>query len=174
MTMTGQEIEKPKAQLTAGAKLPAAFSKVINLEAWARAVAYGEPYDEPNPDFISRMLALLTITGETAEEVFENAGVIGLQKKLPDTPGASTGPLEITDLYVAKSDFETGNQTYTIISGHDLTSGEDFKTTTGATNVQATLIGLLKLGHWPIRCQFKRGDTKDKGGKYLIFMLPPD
>lgn len=172
--MTGSEVEVPRKQLTAGAKLPEAFSLVINLEAWACAVAYGDKYTEPNPDFTSRMLALLTITGETVEEVFEAHGVIGLQKKLPDTPGASSGPLEITDLYVAESDFETGNPTYVIISGHDLMSGEDFKVTTGATNIQATLIGLLKLGHWPIRCQFKRGDSKDKGGHYLMFLLPPD
>jgi len=40
--------------------------------------------------------------------------------------------------------------------------------------VQATLLGLLVNGMWPIRCQIKRGESKDKGGRYLLFVLPPD
>lgn len=172
--MAGSELSKRTAPLTAGAKLPEAFSAVINLEAWARAIVYGEPYKEPNPDFIARMLALLTITGETVEEIFAQHGVYGVQEIVPDVPGGSFGPFEITDIYVAASEFETGYSCYVVVAGSRLDSGEDFRATTGATNIQATLIGLLKLGHWPIRAQFKRGDSKDKGGHYLLFLLPPD
>lgn len=172
--MAGTEVSRRDAPLTAGAKLPEAFSAVINLEAWARSLVYGEPYKEPNPDFISRMLALLTITGETVDEIFREHGVYGVQEITPDVPHGSYGPFEVTDIYVASSEYETGNKTFVVISGVRLDSGEDFKCTTGATNIQATLIGLLKLGHWPIRAQFKRGDSKDKGGHYLLFLLPPD
>lgn len=172
--MPGTELQRKDAPLTAGAKLPEAFSAVINLEAWARSLVYGEKYSEPNPDFISRMLALLTITGETVEEIFREHGVYGVQEITPDVPGGKFGPFEISDLYVAASEYETGNGTFVIVSGVRMDTGEEFKATTGATNIQATLIGLLKLGHWPIQAQFKRGDSKDKGGHYLLFLLPPD
>lgn len=172
--MAGSEISKRNAPLTAGAKLPEAFSAVINLEAWARAIVYGERYTEPNPDFISRMLALLTITGESVDEIFAQHGVFGVQEIVPDVPGGTFGPFEVTDIYVASSDYEAGYSCYVVIAGTRLDSGEDFRATTGATNIQATLIGLLKLGHWPIHAQFKRGDSKDKGGHFLLFLLPPD
>lgn len=172
--MVGNALAKRTGELTAGAQLPEGFSAIINFEGWARSIVYREKYNEPNPEFISQMLALLTITGETIEEVFTSAGVTKVQEMVPDSPGASFGPFEITDLYVAASDFETGNPSYVIISGVMLDSGEEFKCTTGATNIQATLIGLLKLGMWPVRAQFKRGDSKDKGGKHLLFLLPPD
>lgn len=172
--MASKDLAKKDAPLTAGAKLPEAFSAVINLEAWARAIVYGEKYTEPNPDFISRMLALLTITGETVDEIFTAHGVFGVQEIVPDVPHGSFGPFEITDIYVAASDYEAGHSCYVIVAGVRLDTGEEFKATTGATNIQATLIGLLKLGHWPIHAQFKRGDSKDKGGHFLLFLLPPD
>lgn len=155
-------------------KAPEALGAIINLEAWASSVIRGTPYPEPDPEFISRMLALKAITAESVEEVFQQANIRQLQKMLPENPGATTGPLEIIDLYVASSDFETGNPSYCIITAMDLELGEEFKFTTGATNIQATLIGLLANGAWPVRCQFKRGDSKDKGGRYLMHCLPPD
>jgi hypothetical protein len=170
-----QEIAvRQKGQLTIPDRYPAEFRKVINPEAWARAIVYGEKYTEPDPNFISRMLALLSIMADTPEEAFAQAGVRRVQKWVPDQPNATSGPFEITDLYVAESDFETGNPTYVIISAMHLETGEAFKATTGATNIQATIIGLLNNGVWPIRCQIKRGDSKDAGGKYLLFLLPPD
>lgn len=172
--MASQEVAKKNAALTAGAKLPARVNEIIRFEEWAQAVIYGTPYKEPDPDFISRMLALQSITAATIEEVWQTAGVKKLQQILANTPGASTGPREILDLYVAESDFETGNPCYVIITWLDLELGTQEKVTTGATNIQATLIGLLKFGQWPIRCQVKRGDSKDKGDRYLMLMLPPD
>jgi hypothetical protein len=172
--MSDKEIEKPKRELTVGAKLPEAFNAIIRFEAWAQAVVNGKPYTEPQPDFISRMLAVQAITADTIADVWASAGVKQLQKMVPDTPGANTGPIEITDLYVAESDFETGNPTYVIITATDLEMGGEVKFTTGATNIQATLIGLLRHGMWPIKCKIMRGDSKDKGGRYLLFMLPPD
>lgn len=172
--MPGNQLATFKGELTKGHKLPADFLAIIDFEGWAKAVAFKAPYKEPNPDFISTMLAFNAITATTIEEVFQSAGVKKLQEIIPDTPGATTGPREITDLYVAESDFETGNPSYVIITWTDLELGGEQRVTTGATNIQATLIGLLKLGQWPMRVQVKRGDSKDKGGRYLLFMLPPD
>jgi hypothetical protein len=174
--MAGKEVEKTSGQiaLTAGSKMPERVGKVIALEAWAQSVAYGYPYDEPDPEFISRMLAVQAIMGETVEEVMASMGVDGLQEILPDKAGESTGPIEITDLYVASSDFQVGAKTFVIITYVSLLDGSEHKTTTGAIGIQSKLIGLLKLGHFPIQCQFKRGDSKDKGGKFLIHLLPPD
>ena len=172
--MSGQVAVKEGKALTVPDRYPAGFKAIINPEAWARSIVYREAYKEPNPDFLSQMLALLSITATTPEEAFASAGVRRIQQWVTDKPGETTGPFEITDLYVAESDFETGNPTYVIITGVMLETGEEFKATTGATNIQATLIGLLNNGVWPIRCQIKRGDSKDKGGKYLLFMLPPD
>lgn len=155
-------------------KIPPAINAIINVEGWVKSILLKAPYSEPNPDYVSTMIAFQTITAQTIEEVFEQAGVKGLQKTLTNVPEATTGPIEITDIYVAETDFETGNPCYIIITATDLETGEEWKRTTGATNVQATILGLLLNGMWPIRCQIKRGDTKDKGGRYLMFVLPPD
>lgn len=172
--MTQGQVAKPDRKPVKFDRLPERFFAIINPEAWVNAILYGEKYKEPDPDFISRMLAAQSIFAETPEDAFASAGVKRLQKWVPNAPDATTGPLEITDLYVAESDFETGNPSYVIVSYIHLEDGEEGKFTTGATNVQATLIGLLRNGVWPIRCQIKRGDSKDKGDRYLLFMLPPD
>jgi hypothetical protein len=155
-------------------RIPERVNVVIDVRKWVGSILAKTPYEEPNPDFISTMIAFQTITAQTVEEVFDQQGVKKLQEMLPNTPGATTGPVEITDLYVASSDFETGNPSYVIITTVHLETGEEAKFTTGATNVQATILGLLLNGMWPIRCQIKRGDSKDRGGRYLMFVLPPD
>jgi hypothetical protein len=155
-------------------RIPAGVELIINMEAWASAIVRRTPYKEPDPDFLSAMLAYQAITAETAYEVLNAAGIKGLQESIPDVPGAGTGPFELTDLYVAESDFETGNPCYVIMTVTDLELGEEKKYSTGATNIQASLIGLLANGVWPIRAQIKRGDSKDKGGRHVMVMLPPD
>lgn len=170
------ELERRTAALPAinFANVPEALGAIIDVEAWASAVLRKTPYREPNPDFVSTMIAWQTITAQSVEEVFKSVGIRKIQEMLPNVPGATTGPIEITDLYVATSDFETGNPSYVIITAVSLDDGEEWKATTGATNVQATILGLLVNGMWPIRCQIKRGDSKDKGDRYLLFVLPPD
>lgn len=172
--MSGSEVAKARPALTKGSNVPELINKIIAFEDWAQAVVYGTAYKEPDPDHISRMLALKAIMAPTMEEVWQAAGVKKLQEILANTPGATTGPKEILDVYVAESDFETGNPCYVIITWLDLELGTEEKVTTGATNIQASLIGLLKFGQWPIRCQVKRGDSKDKGGRYLMLIQPPD
>lgn len=174
--MTTQEIAKRSASLAKldYSKVPAALGAIINMPEWAASIVVGAAYHEPNPDFVSQMLAYQVITADTIEEAFANQGVRQLQKMLPDTPEANTGNIEITDLYVAESDFETGQPTYVIVSVLSLEDGTTYKFTTGATNIQATIFALLRMGTWPIRCKIKRGETKDKGGRFLLFMLPAD
>lgn len=172
--MAGKDVELPKRPVVKFDRLPEAFRTVINPEGWVNAILYRDAYEEPDPDFISKMLAAQSILAETLDEAWGTGEVIKLQKWLLDRPGETTGPLEITDLYVAASDFETGNPTFVLVSFIHMETGNMGKFSTGATNVQATLIGLLRLGHWPIKCQIKRGESKDKGGRYLLHLLPPD
>lgn len=172
--MKQEIVQHAVTALVKRSKLPDAVSSVIDLEGWAWSVLDRRDYNEPDPEFVSRMLAFQTITADTIEEIFRQAQIKQLQKLVADTPGASTGPLELDDLYVAKSDFETGNPTYVIASVHRLDEDYEYKFTTGATNVQATFIALLAHGVWPIRFQVVRGDSKDKGGRYLFFVTPPD
>ena len=155
-------------------RVPEAISEIINVPGWIRSILLGRKYEEPDPDFISRMLALQAIEAETTEELFRASGVLKVQEIVPDVPLGEYGPFEITDYYVASSDFETGNPTYVIISGVLLDSGDEFRCTTGATNIQTTLIALIGLNVWPIRAKFKRSEIKDKGGRYLLFLMPPD
>lgn len=172
--MASGQVEKPQRKPVKFDRLPERFFTIINPETWVNAILYGDKYSEPDPDFISRLLAAESIFAETPADAFASMGVHKLQAWLADRPGETTGPIEITDLYVAESDFETGNPTYVLVSFIHLGTGEEGKFSTGATNIQATLIGLLRNGVWPIRCQIKRGDSKDKGGRFLMFMLPPD
>lgn len=155
-------------------KVPEALGAVIDVRGWASAIIAGTPYKEPNPDFISRMLALQTITAESIQEAFEQSGVRGLQEIIPNVPEGTIGNIEVTDIYVAESDFETGNPTYVVVSYINLDDGSSGKFTTGATNVQATFLALLRLGMWPIKCKIKRGESKDKGDRFLLFVLPAD
>lgn len=155
-------------------KVPAALGAIIDIRGWASSVIVGTPYKEPNPDFVSQMLAYQTITAATIEEAFASQGVGQLQKIIANVPEATIGNIEITDLYVAESDFETGQPSYVIVTYVSLDDGSTGKFTTGATNVQSTILALLRLGVWPIKCKIKRGETKDKGDRYLLFMLPAD
>lgn len=172
--MASSEVAKRFNAKLAAAKWPEHLTAQIDFDGWARAIILGDKYKEPIPDYISKMLALESITADTIDEVFRAAGIKGLQEILADTPGATTGPHEIMDIYVAESDIETGYSCYVIVTWVDLENGRVSKWTTSATNVMSVLIGLLKFSQWPIRCQIKRGDSKDKSGKHLLIMLPPD
>lgn len=150
------------------------FRRIIDPEAWAKGIILGEKYTEPNPNYLSVMLAVQSMTASSVEEVLSAAGVRRLQDELPNIPGAATEPFESVDLYVAPSDYDTGNSTYIILTVRELATGDIIKRSTGATSVQGQLIGLLNNGAWPFRGKFKRGDSKDKDGKYLLHLMPPD
>lgn len=159
--------------LTEGKQLPGELGRIIDFEGWAQSLIFGVKYKEPDPDYISRILVYNIVMAETIEDVFRQTGVKGVQELVPDSPSAEYGPFELTDLYVASSDFETGNNSFVLLTLLMLESGQVVKCSTGATNIQGELIALLKLGNWDRRAKFKRGVSKDKGGRYLLFLMPP-
>lgn len=160
--------------LTQGASLPAEYSARVNFEGWARSVVFGEKYREPDPDYLSRLLAAQAIMASSVEELFAERSPLGLQNMIEDTPGAKSPPLELTELYVTSSDMETGAPCYLIATCLNLETGEEVRFTTGALPVQSYLIALLKLGVNPVRFRIVRGDMKDKGGKHLLTVQPPE
>lgn len=170
--MASTALEKKAQAAVARVTFPPEVEKYVPAERWIRAILLGEKYVEPDPDFLSRMLAAEVIFAGSVEEVFKQGLVVGLQKLAPDTAGWESEPFELESLYVMESDYETGNPCYAVMRGVWLTSGEDFVTTTGATAIQAQLIGLVANGQWPVRAKFCRGEMTDKSGKHMLFLAP--
>lgn len=156
------------------APLPADLEGLIDLSKWAEALVNGAAYDEPDPNYLSRLLITQTLTAATPEQVVNPNDLNGLQKIIPNVADACTGPIEITELYVAKSDQKDGTPTYLIMGYTDLETGAFRRTTTGASQLQAQLLRLLSLGVWPIRGNIKRLARTDKGGRFLFWLFPPD
>lgn len=154
--------------------LPAQLDGRFTLSSWAASLVNGAPYHEPDPEYLSRLLLVQTLTAENEAAVFDRAGIKGLQDAIPDSPGAGTGLGFINDLYIAESDKQDGYPCYMIFSFLDADSQTEQRYTTGAGQLQAQVLRLLSLGVWPIPCQIKRIDRKDKGGRYLFWLYPPD
>lgn len=169
-TPTGEIVASPFD----GAQLPTQLQGVIVLSSWANALMNHTPYDEPDPDYLSRTLLFQTLTAETADEVLTQGGIRKLQESIPNVPGASTGPVEIFGLYVTGSDFGEGAPCYMILTLRDLETGFESKYTTGATQLQAQILRLISLGVWPIRGKITRTERKDRGGRFLFWLFPPD
>lgn len=156
---------------------PATVAEVraqVDFSAWGNALVNGTPYDEPIPDYLARTLLLNVLTAATPEQVMTAGGIGKLQQMVPNVPGASTGNLEITDIYVTGSDFGEGMPCYVIVSYVHLEDGTAGKFTTGASYLQAQLLALLNLNQWPIRGKIERIDRKDRGSRYLFQMFPID
>jgi hypothetical protein len=170
-TVDGTVARKP---LQVIAPLPAQLDGLIVLQEWHDSLMYRDPYSEPDPEYLSRMLLSQTLTAESADAVMAQSGIRKLQEAIPNVPGAGTGPVAITDLYVTGSDFGEGAPCYMILTAIDLETEFETKYSTGAQMLQAQVLRLLALGNWPIRCNIKRLDRKDKGGRFLFWMFPPD
>lgn len=155
-------------------KFPAELAPTINAKGWMASLLGGAVYKEPDPEYLLKLLMAQSILADTIEQAWELGTVRHLQDWLPNEPGAVLGPFEITDIYVAKSDFETGNPTYVIVSCVMLDTGEEERWSTGASQIQATLLGLLRHGVWPIQAKLLRGDIRDKGDRYMMNMVRPD
>lgn len=151
-----------------------ALHEEIDFTAWGNALINGTDYDEPDPQYLVRQLLLGVLQSATADQVTAENAVLKLQNLIPDAPGQGTGPIQITDLYVTSSDFGEGAPCYIIATCHNLDTGEEVKFTTGAQYLQAQFLAMINLGHWPIQCQIKRINRKDKGGRYLLQMYPVD
>lgn len=152
----------------------AKLAETVDLSAWANSLVNGVEYHEPDPDYLSRKLLMQTLTATTPEQVFEGTGIDGLQKMIPDMPDAGTGPIIISEIYVARSSLEQGTKTYVILTFTKMSTGETFTTTTGAQQVQAQLLKLASFGNYPVKCQIKRTDRKDRGGRFLFWVFPSD
>jgi hypothetical protein len=160
--------------IDSSATLPAELADNLNLSRWAESLVNHAPYTEPDPNYLSRVLLRQTLEATTPEQVFNPNDLDGLQKIIPNVPGAGTGPVEIDGLYVASSGMTEGAPCYMILDFTDLETGVKRKTTTGATQLQAQILRLLGFGIWPIRCQIKRTERKDRGGRFLFWLFPPD
>jgi len=156
------------------AKLPEALDGLLDLSNWAEALVNGRPYKEPDEGYLSRLLIRQTLEATSPEQVFTPNDLDGLQKIVGNAPGAGTGPIEIHGLYVASSSMTEGAPCYMILDYASLDTGAVRKTTTGATQLQAQILRLIAFGIWPIRCQIKRTERKDKGGRFLFWLFPVD
>lgn len=154
--------------------LPDGLADAIDLTSWANALVNRTKYREPDPDYLARTLLMQTLTAETVEAAFEQGGIRKMQESIPNTPGAGTGPIEIYGLYVAKSDEDDGPGSYMILDTRGLADGVEAKYTTGSQGLQAQVLTMIKLGNWPIRCNIARTDRQDRGGRYMLWMFPPD
>lgn len=148
--------------------------EVINFTSWANALINGHEYKEPDPGRLQRLLMLQVLEATSMDDILAVNAVGKLQKMIPDVPGASTGPIEINDLYVTGSDFDEGMPCYVIVTCVSLDTGEESRFTSGSSYLQAQMLAMLGLGNWPIRCQIKRINRKDRGGHFLFQMYPPD
>lgn len=155
-------------------QLPDGLEGNIDLSSWANALYNGTPYREPDEGYLSRLLIRQTLEATSPEQVFTPNDLDGLQKLIPNVPHAGTGPIEINGLYVAKSSMDAGAPCYMIFDYIDLETGAVRKTTTGATQLQAQILRLISFGTWPIRGNIKRTERKDKGGRFLFWLFPPD
>lgn len=156
------------------AQLPADLADHLDLTAWANALVNHAPYTEKDPNYLSRLLLIQTLEATSPEQVFNPNDLDGLQKVIGNAPGAGTGPIEINGLYVASSSMNEGAPCYMILDYVSLDTGAKRKTSTGATQLQAQILRLIGFGIWPIRCQIKRTERKDKGGRFLFWLFPVD
>jgi len=166
------EIAKPI--IMEHAPLPPELESKFSLSAWAESLVNGVPYVEPDPSYLSRLLIMQTLTAASLDEVFEQNQIRRLQQSIPNVPDAGTGPIAINDVYVTASDFGEGAPCYVILGTTHLETGEVAKYTTGAQQLQAQILAALSFGSWPIHCNIKRIDRKDRGGRYLFWMYPPE
>lgn len=166
------EIERPLVVIPA--TLPVHLTTSVDITSWASALINGTDYVEPDPDHLSRMMLRQILMSETVEDVYADSGVRKLQEAIPNIPGGTTGPIMVTDLYVARSDQNDGFSCYIIFTAIDIETNHESKYSTGAGGVQTQMLRLISLGEWPLRCQIKRTDRKDRGGRFLFRVYPVD
>jgi hypothetical protein len=163
-----------KPLIAEGVALPDDLYGKLDLSVWAESLINRRPYTEPDPEYLSRMLLTQTLMASDVDAVFEQAGIRKLQEAIPNVPNGGTGPITIYDLYVTGSDFGDGAPCYMILSVRDMETGMESKYTTGASQLQAQILKLISLGNWPIKCQIKRTERKDRGDRFLFWLFPPD
>lgn len=156
------------------APLPAALDGQLDLAAWYYALARGDKYVSKDPNAIMRKLIMQTANAKSADELFERTKAFGLQGLIPNVPGRGSGPIDIIGLNVVESHMDGGVPCFMILEIQSRRTGERLITTTGAQEMQMQVLGFLTFGVWPIPCQIKRIDVKDKGGRHMFRLYPLD
>lgn len=150
------------------APLPPELAGLFDVKPWLSALFNKTPYEEPHPEFMEQRMMLMTLQSKDLAELLSDRDLEGLQKIVPDAPGMSTGPIILTSLYVAKSNQTEGNPCYCLFSYVTKSTGKETTTTTGVTQIQIQWASMLAMGIWPIEGIIKRGNGKDRGGRYLL------
>lgn len=156
------------------ATLPQALAGTIDLAAWYYSLARGDKYISKDPNAIMRKLLMQTANAKTADDLFERTKAMGLQGLIPNVPGKGSGPIDIIGLNVVESHMEGGVPCFMVLEIQSRRTGETLITTTGAQEMQMQVLGCLTFGIWPIPCQIKRIDVKDKGGRFMFRLYPLD
>lgn len=156
------------------AKLPDSLNGQIDLAQWYYSLARGDKYISADPNAIMRKLLLQTANAKTVDDLFERTKAMGLQGLIPNVPGKGSGPIDIIGLNVVESHLDGGVPCFMILEIMSRRTGERLITTTGAQEMQMQVLGCLTFGIWPIPCQIKRIDVKDKGGRYMFRLYPLD
>lgn len=156
------------------APLPEALEGKVDVRGWMVSLFTGAPYQEPDPEGLTRDMLFQSLMAGSVEEILKDTEMDSLQDLIEDFPGSSTGPVRITDLYVATSDMEDGGPCYMILTWVDMATGEEKRASTGASILQRKILSSLVIGAWPIECQIVRDKFKDASGKFMLNLWPVD
>lgn len=171
----GSQVERAARILNGEmAQLPEQLRDTIDLRGWLASLVMGREYKEPDPNYLSREMALNVLLDESGELSDEPSELPHLQDLVANFAGETTGPIRITDLYVVPSSLEEGARTYMILTWVSLDDGTVTRCSGGSTPVQVRIAKMLMIGKWPIDCQIVRDQTKDKGGRFLLTVWPVD
>lgn len=165
---------QPAPHMLNPAPLPPELDGLFYVQAWVKALTTNTKYVEPNPDYMSQRMMMMTLSATTIEELTADQKLDGLQELIPDVEWASTGPITVTDLYVAASSIEEGAPTYMLLTYVRNDTGQEVTTSTGAVNLQLQFASMLAMGIWPIEGEIKRRDRKDRGGRHMFGFYPPE
>jgi len=164
----------PAPHMLNPASLPPELDGLFYIKEWVKALTTNTKYNEPNPDYMSQRMMMVTLSATNLDELLGEDNLDGLQKLIPDQPWATTGPIIVTDLYVAASDIDGGSPTYMLMTYMNKETGMEVTTSTGATRLQLQFASMLAMGIWPIEGQIKRTERKDRGGRYLFSFYPEE
>lgn len=173
--MGGSQVERAM-QVVEGqmSPLPPALAETIDLRGWLKSLLTGADYSEPDPGYLSREMSLNVLLGEGTGLTSEPDELPHLQDIVDDFPGATTGPIRITDLYIVPSSLDEGSKTYMILTWVSLEDNIVTRCSGGSMPVQTRIAKQLMVGNWPIDCQIVRDKTKDKGGRFLLTVWAVD
>ena len=160
--------------IDAPAPLPQSLEGTLEMRDWYYSLARGDAYTDKDPNAVMRKILLQTANAKRPEDLFERSKAVGLQALIPNEPGRGSGPINIDGLHVSETQLKGGVPCFMVLNITSRRTGETLVTSTGAQELQMQVLGFLAFGIWPIECQIKRMDVKDKGGRYMFRLFPLD